>query len=195
MSDSGNDAGASASSGAGPVFTEREMQMLAWAMQSLKSGPPDVDYEKLANYAGMTNPRSAGNAWAKIRNKLNSATGDGAALTTPKKTPPKKKAAAAKADKADGDAAGDDETPKKATPRKRTPKKQEVDDEAASPKKRGRPAGAKNKKAADETESTTVKTEAADEKVDEKMDDVDADADLKPEAATATNGEAAQEEI
>lgn len=36
----------------------------------------------------MTNPRSAGNAWAKIRNKLNSATGD---ATTPKKTPQKKK--------------------------------------------------------------------------------------------------------
>ncbi|KAJ4345555.1 uncharacterized protein N0V89_011688 [Didymosphaeria variabile] len=195
MSDSGNDAGASASPGVGLAFTEREMQMLAWAMQSLKSGPPDVDYAKLANYAGMTNPRSAGNAWTKIRNKLNSATGDGTALTTPKKAPQKKKAAAEKADEADGDAAGNDATPKKSTPRKRTPKKQEVDGEAASPKKRGRPTGAKNKKATDDAESTPVKTEAADEKVDEMMEDADAEADLKPEAAAATNGEAAQEEI
>jgi hypothetical protein len=44
----------------------------------------------------MTNPRSAGNAWAKIRNKLNTATGDGA-IATPKKTS-KKKAAAEKTD-------------------------------------------------------------------------------------------------
>jgi DNA-binding CsgD family transcriptional regulator len=44
MSDSGNDAGASAAAGASPAFTEREMQMLAWAMQSLKSGPPDVGF-------------------------------------------------------------------------------------------------------------------------------------------------------
>ena len=44
MSDSGNDVGsatAAAVTGAS-IFTEREMQMLAWAMQSLKSGPPEV---------------------------------------------------------------------------------------------------------------------------------------------------------
>jgi hypothetical protein len=66
-----------------------------------------VDYEKLANYAGMTNPRSASNAWAKIRTKLNTATGDGAS-TTPKKTPKKKAAApAAAAEKTDDDGSGD----------------------------------------------------------------------------------------
>ncbi|KAH7399596.1 hypothetical protein BKA66DRAFT_452173 [Pyrenochaeta sp. MPI-SDFR-AT-0127] len=27
---------------ASPKFTERELQLLGWAMQSLKSGPPDV---------------------------------------------------------------------------------------------------------------------------------------------------------
>ncbi|KAK7191815.1 hypothetical protein DPSP01_007148 [Paraphaeosphaeria sporulosa] len=183
MSDSGNDAGDSGSS-SGPSFTEREMQMLAWAMQSLKSGPPDIDYEKLAQYAGMTNPRSAGNAWAKIRNKLNAAT-DGA-IATPKKTSQKKKAAA-KAEKTDDDADGEPETPKKATPRKRTPKKQEVDGEEASPKKRGRPARPKNKKSSDEEEAAAVETEAtADDKVNEKMEDVD---DGKPEATPA------QEEI
>ena len=61
----------------------------------------------------MTNPRSAGNAWAKIRNKLNSATADGAAPATPKKTSQKKKAATpktTKADKADTDADADGDT-------------------------------------------------------------------------------------
>lgn len=58
----------------------------------------------------MTNPRSAGNAWAKIRNKLNTATGDGSAPATPKKTPQKKKKAATeKGDKSDGDAADEGE--------------------------------------------------------------------------------------
>jgi hypothetical protein len=32
----------SANNAGGVAFTEREMQMLAWAMQSLKSGPPEV---------------------------------------------------------------------------------------------------------------------------------------------------------
>lgn len=53
----------------------------------------------------MTNVRSAGNAWAKIRNKLNTATTDGvgAAPATVKKTPQKKKAAAEKAGDDDED--------------------------------------------------------------------------------------------
>ena len=42
MSESGNDTAASGAQAASQNFTEREMQMLAWAMQSLKSGPPDV---------------------------------------------------------------------------------------------------------------------------------------------------------
>ncbi|KAL5387508.1 hypothetical protein PMIN06_002153 [Paraphaeosphaeria minitans] len=178
MSESGNDAGASATA-SGPAFTEREMQMLAWAMQSLKSGPPDVDYEKLAQYAGMTNPRSAGNSWAKIRNKLNAATAEGG-VATPKKSPLKKKKAAVKAEKTDDDADGEPETPKKPTPRKRTPKKQEVDGEGASPKKRGRPAAPKDKKSSDEEQAAAVKAEdPADHKGDEKIEDADDD---KPEA-------------
>jgi hypothetical protein len=28
--------------GSSPQFTERELQILGWALQSLKSGPPDV---------------------------------------------------------------------------------------------------------------------------------------------------------
>lgn len=31
--------------GEAPKFTERELQLLGWAMQSLRSGPPEVCYE------------------------------------------------------------------------------------------------------------------------------------------------------
>ncbi|KAI4647736.1 hypothetical protein J4E93_004146 [Alternaria ventricosa] len=135
MSDNDNTAVANGSS---PQFTERELQLLGWAMQSLKSGPPEIDYEKLAAYAGMSNPRSAGNAWAKIKLKLMTPSPDGAVPATPKKTP-RKKAAAAKQE--DGEE-GADATPKK-TPRKRVAKKQDVDGES-SPKKKATPRGKKN---------------------------------------------------
>jgi hypothetical protein len=74
----------------------------------------------------MSNPRSAGNAWAALKKKLMN--GDSAALT-PKKAPRGKKAAK--------DAAGEDgeATPKK-TPRKRATK--EPEDGDASPKKKAR---------------------------------------------------------
>jgi len=146
MSDS-NETGAATSTSA---FTDRELQMLGWAMQSLKTGPPEVpyyplrispsasntpqiDYERLAGFAGMSNPRSASNAWAKIKNKLLVNPDGTAASPAPKKAGGGRKKAAP----ADGEAA----TPKKAaTPRKRAPKKQEVDGEEASPKKKGRAA-------------------------------------------------------
>ena len=109
----------------------------------------------------MSNPRSASNAWAKIKQKLAQAdddSGGAAAPPTPKraKSTPRKKAAAGPSKlknevkteengEADGDADDKDgtaepETPKK-TPRKRAPKKQ--DDGEGSPKKRGRPAAKK----------------------------------------------------
>jgi hypothetical protein len=95
--------------------------------------PLQIDYEKLAAFAGMGNPRSASNAWTKIKNKLG---GDVAAPATPKKAAGGRKKAvpAPAADGEDGEAT----TPKK-TPRKRAAKKQDVEGEA-SPKKRGRPA-------------------------------------------------------
>jgi len=86
----------------------------------------------------MSNPRSAGNAWAKIKLKLMTPSPDGAVPATPKKTP-RKKAAAAKQE--DGEE-GADATPKK-TPRKRVAKKQDVDGES-SPKKKAAPRGKKN---------------------------------------------------
>ncbi|KAH7069310.1 hypothetical protein FB567DRAFT_555135 [Paraphoma chrysanthemicola] len=159
MSDSNNDTGAA--NGSSVQFTEREMQMLGWAMQSLKTGPPEIDYEKLAGFAGMSNPRSASNAWAKIKNKLVAPNPDGTApvAATPKKAGGRKKAAATpKAD--DGEEV--EGTPKK-TPRKRPAKKQDVDGDA-SPKKKGR---APKKKESDD--EANVKAESDDSK------------DLKPE--------------
>jgi hypothetical protein len=98
-----------------------------------------IDYEKLASFASMSNPRSASNAWAKIKGKLMASNADGAVPATPKKTAGKKKAAATPAaDGEDGEAAA---TPKK-TPRKRAAKKQDVDGEA-SPKKKGPARGKK----------------------------------------------------
>lgn len=77
----------------------------------------------------MSNPRSAGNAWAKLKNKLMSGDDTASAPATPKKGGAKKKTAVKDAD-------GDEvmATPKK-TPRKRAAKKQDVDGEA-SPKKK-----------------------------------------------------------
>ncbi|KAH9873438.1 hypothetical protein IAQ61_004061 [Plenodomus lingam] len=115
-----------------PHFTERELMLLGWAMQSLKSGPPEIDYEKLAAFAGMSNHRSASNAWAKLKAKLITPTDGTAPPATPKKANRKK---ALQTD--DGDQ--DEPTPKKtATPRKRAAKKQDVDGDLASPKKKSR---------------------------------------------------------
>lgn len=133
---------ASGATNSGPKFTERELQLLGWAMQSLKAGPPDVslprlhifhfdrsclqiDYDKLAGFAGMTNSRSANNAWAKLKAKL-MPPADGSAPATPVKGSAKKKTPAK----------GKGETPSK-TPAKRAAKKQDVDGEG-SPKKKGR---------------------------------------------------------
>ncbi|KAH8732975.1 hypothetical protein GQ44DRAFT_639856 [Phaeosphaeriaceae sp. PMI808] len=145
MSD--NNAPASASASVGPVpglaFTDRENQMLGWAMQSLKTGPPEasiphpqilplqpIDYEKLAKFAGMSNTRSASNSWAKIRAKLVAdPPADGAVPATPKKAGGRQK-------KAVNTDEGGEPTPNK-TPRKRAAKKQDVDGDA-SPKKKGR---------------------------------------------------------
>ncbi|KAJ8112270.1 hypothetical protein OPT61_g5331 [Boeremia exigua] len=153
MSDSSKSPGSGASLEA-PKFTERELQLLGWAMQSLKSGPPEIDYEKLANFAGMTNPRSAGNAWANIRKKLIAP--DGSVPPTPKKAGGRKKK---------GDVGEDGEPTPKKTPRKRVNKDSEDGD--ASPKKKARATKAKPKE-----EESTVKAEP--ESADEPLSEEDA---------------------
>jgi hypothetical protein len=87
----------------------------------------------------MSNPRSATNAWAKIKAKLMAPAADGTVPITPKKTPRKKAAAVKQKDDEEG---ADAATPKK-TPRKRVAKKQDVDGDS-SPKKKATPRGKKN---------------------------------------------------
>jgi hypothetical protein len=88
-----------------------------------------IDYDKLATYAGMSNPRSASNAWAKIKTKLMTPSDGSAPAPTPKKGGAKKKVTA------EGEEG--ETSPTKKTPRKRAAKKQDVDGDA-SPKKKGR---------------------------------------------------------
>lgn len=135
------------------LFTERESKMLGWVMQSLKSGPPEVDYDKLAAFAGMSNPKSASNAWAKIKPKLFSD------ATTAKPTTPRKpkgkntntESGVAPAVEANGKVDG---APKKTpSPRKRKPAANK--DDGGSPKKKGR----KPKKDV-ETETTPTNDDA-----------------------------------
>ncbi|KAF2705412.1 hypothetical protein K504DRAFT_448967 [Pleomassaria siparia CBS 279.74] len=167
MSDSGNENGAaSTATGPAPQFTDRELQLLGWAMQSLKSGPPDVDYEKLAKFAGMSNHRSASNAWTKIRVKLLAGADGAPAKGSPKKTAPKKKT---------GEDGG--ETPKKAA-RKRPTKKQEVEGEDGSPKKKGRQTKAKKAANADIKEENDEDEDAVDSQKPKANADTDGDADV-----------------
>lgn len=51
-------------------FSARETEILAAAWSCLDGGDPKVNYQKLAEATGMTNPGSAYNAWTKIRNKI-----------------------------------------------------------------------------------------------------------------------------
>ncbi|OCL14389.1 hypothetical protein AOQ84DRAFT_371328 [Glonium stellatum] len=118
------------------LFTERESKILGWVMQSLKSGPPEVDYDKLAMLAGMSNPKSAANAWAKIKPKL---FGDTAIAkpATPKKPRGKNPNAGNEVASAAGTNGEADEPSKKTpSPRKRKPAANKED--GGSPKKKGR---------------------------------------------------------
>ncbi|EQB48490.1 hypothetical protein GCG54_00003687 [Colletotrichum gloeosporioides] len=84
-------------------LTDRELEILKHAWSCMKT-PPEIDYPKLAEACGMTNPRSASNAWAAIKKKLfadmpaPAANEDGTAATTPakrKRATPRKKTAPA----------------------------------------------------------------------------------------------------
>jgi hypothetical protein len=74
---------------------------------------PQVDNKKLAAMAGMSNPVSASNAWARIKKKIAAqapAAVNGSATPTPKATPSKKRMKAAVATAAGaGEASGDDD--------------------------------------------------------------------------------------
>ncbi|KAJ9626900.1 hypothetical protein H2203_003356 [Taxawa tesnikishii (nom. ined.)] len=115
---------------AGQELTERERAILANAWECFDN-EPKVNYDKLAEKCGFTNPRSASNAWANIKKKLAFPTGNGTATTpgkaTPKATTPKKRVAKADADEDEAEA----ETPtKKPRARKAKAKAKPVKEES-----------------------------------------------------------------
>ncbi|KAF1983985.1 hypothetical protein K402DRAFT_396178 [Aulographum hederae CBS 113979] len=79
-------------------LNDREVQFVAAVFRSLKSAP-EIDYPKVAELMGMSNPRSASNSWAAIKKKMfpdglgatSSATSTPRKTATPRKT--KKRAA------------------------------------------------------------------------------------------------------
>ncbi|GKT44556.1 uncharacterized protein ColSpa_04737 [Colletotrichum spaethianum] len=128
--------GSSSEAPAKPTLTDRELEILQHAWTCMKS-PPEIDYPRLAAACGMTNPRSASNAWSGIKKKLFAdmpapADEDGNPVATPSKrkrgTPAKKKAVSA-ADEGDELANSDGEeklvveTPKK---KRNTPAKKKT---------------------------------------------------------------------
>ncbi|KAI4762614.1 hypothetical protein E4T52_10750 [Aureobasidium sp. EXF-3400] len=94
MSDNESDKGESPTKAdkKGPVFTEKEEMVLKAAWRCLKSGPPEVDMEKLMKAAGFNTMKTTSNCWGVIKKKLFS-DGDGNALPTAPNTPAKPKAA------------------------------------------------------------------------------------------------------
>ncbi|KAI7221669.1 hypothetical protein KC333_g1559 [Hortaea werneckii] len=100
-------------------FTPRELEIMAKAWKCMTE-EPKLDYDMLAAECGMTNPRSASNAWRGIRAKLlanagiskdanGDANGEGAAAGNGSAKPtPTRKRAKAKTEKHD-----DDESPTK----------------------------------------------------------------------------------
>lgn len=94
----------------------------------------------------MSNPRSAGNAWANLKKKLMAPT-DGSVPPTPKKAAARKKAIK-------DDTGEDGEVTPKKTSRKRANK--EPEDGDASPKKKGRAAKPKPKPEPEEEDCESI---------------------------------------
>ncbi|OHW90954.1 hypothetical protein CSPAE12_10496 [Colletotrichum incanum] len=120
--------GSSSEATAKPALTDREVEILKNAWNCMKTAP-EIDYPRLATACGMTNPRSASNAWSGIKKKLFAdmpapVDENGNPIVTPSKrkrgTPAKKKTAPAPAADEGDELANSDgeeklvvETPKK----------------------------------------------------------------------------------
>ncbi|KAK4574363.1 hypothetical protein LTR86_002125 [Recurvomyces mirabilis] len=108
-------------------FSAREMEIMAKAWNCMIEEPkessslPSVDYQKLADACGMTNPRSATNAWRAIKTKVMAR--GGVTKTT------------AKGEDADGEGG---ETPVKPTPKKRGKGKADANGDGESPTKKAK---------------------------------------------------------
>ncbi|KAK1459948.1 hypothetical protein CMEL01_02947 [Colletotrichum melonis] len=152
------------------ALTERELEILKHAWSSLKSAP-EVDYAKLAAACGMTNPRSASNAWSGIKKKLFSdlpAQSSDSAGSSPAKrktaTPSKRKAATAAAATTSSDDA--DELAAAGGANLNSDGEEKLVVETPAKKKRATPA----KKKAAATPKAAAKTTESDENADEEAE-------------------------
>ncbi|KAI1800234.1 hypothetical protein F4811DRAFT_540148 [Daldinia bambusicola] len=117
------------------VFTEKEAQVLATAWICFKTHP-DIDFEKLADLTGYTNPRSVQNVINAVKKKV--AEGDKSPTTTPKSTksttkakttPGPRKRKVSRKDEDDGSDLIPSTPSKRARGMKRTLSKETVDDD------------------------------------------------------------------
>ncbi|TIA08088.1 hypothetical protein D6C80_09420 [Aureobasidium pullulans] len=68
------------------VFTDREEMVLKVAWRCLKSGPPEINIEKLTKAAGFNTQKTCSNMWSGLKKKLLTDV-DGNALPTAPATP------------------------------------------------------------------------------------------------------------
>ncbi|KAK1544744.1 hypothetical protein CPAR01_02246 [Colletotrichum paranaense] len=165
-------AGSSSEAAADPksILTDRDLEILEHVWSSLKS-VPEVDYAKLAAACGMTNPRSASNAWSNIKKKLFSdlpaQSSDGAGSSPAKRktaTPSKRKAATAAAATTSSDDA--DELAAAGGANLNSDGEEKLVVETPAKKKRATPA----KKKAAATPKAAAKTTESDENADEEAE-------------------------
>ncbi|KAI4843055.1 hypothetical protein E4T44_06954 [Aureobasidium sp. EXF-8845] len=123
------------------VFSEKEEMVLKVAWRCLKSGPPELDMDKLMKAAGFNTMKTTSNTWGVIKKKLFTDDG-GSSLATapntpakPKATPKGKKNAPAatpskkRGTKADTDDDGEDEGRNLLSKRKKIVKAEDSDDD------------------------------------------------------------------
>lgn len=53
-----------------PALNEKEMRLLAAAMMSLKTGLPDLDYEKFRVNGSFNTLKTAQNTWGVLKKKI-----------------------------------------------------------------------------------------------------------------------------
>ncbi|KAJ4385634.1 hypothetical protein N0V93_010063 [Gnomoniopsis smithogilvyi] len=113
----------------------RETEILGKAWACLKTGPPEIDYEKLAQELSMANPRSASNAWSSIKKKMAwSATASSTPATAKSTATKRKKAAIPKAATADDEDDDEEENDSPAPKKKKTPARKKPAPKKSAPK-------------------------------------------------------------
>ncbi|KAK3637862.1 hypothetical protein LTR56_013465 [Elasticomyces elasticus] len=163
------------------LFTPKEEAVLKVAWACLKSGPPEIDFEKLVKAYGFNTTKTAQNTWGVIKKKLASITPvlEGEEPKTPVK--PKAKASPTKKRTKKSEDGDDDDEEKTASPEKK-PRKSPVkktkksedggndeEEKTESPEKKPRKSPVKKTKKA----ATPVEDE--DETSDVKMKGVEAE--------------------